>query len=331
MTAYVIRRLLVTPFLLIAVSFIVFGLIRSVPGDPAEALLGEKGSAEVLAEIRKTHGLDKPMVEQYRIYMTGVVFRGDFGRSYVHHIDVTDEIKRYLPATIELTCAAMAISLIFGVGLGVIAAVKKGTWVDYLSSVIALIGVSVPVYWLGLLLLIAFGKKLGASSGNLPVTLFIERPTGFVLIDTLIAGEGFGAACRHLILPAIALSTIPVALIARITRSSMLDVLESDYVRTARAKGVAPWKVVMVHAFRNALIPIVTLAGLEFGYLLGGAVLTETVFTWPGMGTWIVKSVQDRDYPAIQAAVITLATTFVLVNLLVDILYAFIDPRIRYG
>ena len=332
MTSYLVRRLLLTPLLLLAVSAIVFTLLRMVPGDPAEALLGEKASTEALMRKRTELGLDRPLVVQYGIYMQRVLTRGDFGESFVRGTPIASEIKRFLPATIELTLAAMAIALFTGITLGVVSAVRKGTWIDYVGSVFALIGVSIPVYWLGLLLLLAFGKAL-ATAGNLSPSLSVPSTTGFLLLDTLIAGDmhAFADALRHLVLPAAALSTIPLALIARITRSSMLDVLESDYVRTARAKGLSPDVVVMRHALRNALIPIVTLAGLEFGYLLGGAVLTETVFRWPGMGTYIVDSLENRDYMAIQGAVLTLAATFVLVNLLVDILYAFIDPRIRYG
>ena len=333
MTSYVLRRLLVAPLLLRAVSFIVFFLIRLVPGDPAEAMAGEKASPEMLAKLRERWALDQPIIVQYGLYVKRVVLEGDLGESYVRNKPIAEEIGERLPPTIELTVAAMLISLFAGVALGVLSAVKKGSWIDYAGSVFALLGVSVPVYWLGLLLLLAFGSSL-ATGGNLSAELtHPPEVTGLLLVDTLLAGDinAFADALRHLVLPAIALSTIPLALIARITRSSMLDVLESDYVRTARAKGLAPDVVIMSHALRNALIPIVTLAGLEFGYLLGGAVLTETVFKWPGMGTYIVDSLENRDYMAIQGAVTTLAGIFVLVNLFVDILYAFIDPRIRYA
>ncbi len=333
MTTYLARRLLAAIPLLIAVSFIIFVLIRSVPGDPVDAMLGEKATPKVRAEITRKYGLDKPIIVQYGIHMRDLLTKGDFGTSYVRsNQPITGEILRYLPATIELTLAAMIFSVFGGILLGILSALKKGSWADYLGMLVALLGVSVPVFWLGLLLLLAFGKAL-ATGGNLDPEFSLERTTGFVLVDTLIHGE-FGMfldGLRHLLLPAIALGTIPMAMIARITRSSMLEVMGSDYIRTARAKGLDNEKVVMRHGLRNALIPIMTMVGLEFGYLLGGAVLTETVFSWPGMGTYIIDSISNRDYMAIQGAVLVLAVMFVLVNLAVDILYAFVDPRIRYG
>lgn len=333
MTAYLLRRLLAAIPLLFAVSLVVFVLTRSVPGDPVDAMLGEKATPAVREEVRRKHGLDKPILVQYGIYMKRLLLHGDLGESYIRKSQpISGEIRRRLPATIELTLAAMLLSIFGGVGLGVLAAAKKGTVWDYASMVAALVGVSVPVFWLGLLLMLALGGSL-ASGGNLDPQFQLERKTGFVLVDTLVAGEThmFLDALRRLVLPSIALATIPMAMIARITRSSMLEVLNSDYVRTARAKGLDSEKVLVRHALRNALVPVVTLIGLEFGYLLGGAVLTETVFDWPGMGTYIMSSVSNRDYLAIQGAVMVLAITFVLVNLLVDVLYAFVDPRIRYG
>lgn len=333
MTVYLLRRLLAAIPLLLAVSFTVFVLTRSVPGDPVDAMLGEKANPQIREELTRKHGLDKPILVQYWIYMKGLVTRGDLGVSYIRKSQpIKDEIKRRLPATIELTFAAMVLSIFGGVLFGVLAAVKKGSWIDYLSMGGALAGVSIPVFWLGLLLMLALGGAL-ASGGNLDPKFELERTTGFVLIDTLIHGEFamFGDALRRLILPALALATIPMAMIARITRASMLEVLGSDYVRTARAKGLDGETVVMRHAMRNAMVPIVTLIGLEFGYLLGGAVLTETVFDWPGMGTYIMNSVSNLDYLAIQGAIMVLSITFVIVNLAVDVLYAFVDPRIRYG
>lgn len=333
MTAYLTRRLLAAIPLLFVVSFVVFYLTRSVPGDPVDAMLGEKATAKVREEATRKWGLDKPILVQYGIYMRGLLLRGDFGQSYIRSgQSIGGEIRRRLPATIELTLAAMILSLFGGVVLGILAAVRKGSWIDYLGMIVALLGVSIPVFWLGLLLLLALGGAL-AVGGNLDPQFELQRTTGFVLVDTLVHGEFemFLDALRRLVLPALALATIPMAMIARITRSSMLEVLGSDYVRTARAKGLDSEKVVLRHALRNALIPIVTLVGLEFGYLLGGAVLTETVFDWPGMGTYIMDSVSNRDYLAIQGAVMVLAIVFVLVNLLVDVLYAFVDPRIRYG
>src|ERR1043165_7809647 len=226
----------------------------------------------------------------------------------------------------------MAIALVFGLTFGILSAVWKGSWVDYASMSVALAGVSVPVFWLGLLLILAFGSILPIS-GNLRPDYLATTRTGFTLVDTLLMGDAamFGDALLHLVMPAAALSTIPLAMTARITRSALLEVLESDYIRTARAKGASPARVVLRHALRNAALPIVTLIGLEFGYLLGGAVLTETVFDWDGMGTYILQSVRETEYESIGGAVLVLAFTFVIVNLLVDLLYAFIDPRVRYG
>jgi peptide/nickel transport system permease protein len=331
-TRYVVRRLLALPLVLAAVSFTVFLLMRSVPGDPAIAIAGEKAPREVLERVRRERGFDRPILAQYALYL-GRLARGDLGESFKRSNEkVLDEIGRRLPPTIELTLAAMLWATLGGLTLGILAALYKGRWPDSLSMSVSLAGVSIPIFWLGLLLILALGGILPIS-GNLNVEYFPRRITGFLLADTLLQGEGamFWDALRHLLMPALALGTIPLAMTARITRASMLEVLGSDYVRTARAKGAPAWRIVTRHALRNALIPIVTLVGLEFGYLLGGAVLTETVFDWPGMGTYILHSVRETEYDSIGGAVLVLATTFVGVNLLVDILYAFIDPRVRYG
>ncbi|MBI4616197.1 MAG: ABC transporter permease [Planctomycetes bacterium] len=333
MTAYVLRRLLALPPLLVATSFIVFVLMRSVPGDPVDAIYGEKATADIRRQVTERWGLDRPVLVQYGIYMKGILTRGDFGESYVRSGQpISREIARYLPATVELTLASMFLATFGGILLGVRAAVRRGKWDDFLGMAVALLGVSVPVFWLGLLLLIAFGEVFAVGGAISPEYSIPDR-TGFLLLDTLFAGE-FGAfldVLRHLALPATALATIPLAMIARITRGSMLEVLGSDYVRTARAKGLAEERVVMKHAFKNAALPIVTLGGLEFGYLLGGAVLTESVFAWPGMGRYILDSIAARDYLAVSGALLVLAAIFVLVNLAVDLLYAWLDPRIRYG
>jgi peptide/nickel transport system permease protein len=329
---YLVRRLLLLPLILWAVSFIVFILMRSVPGDPVVAIVGEKAPREVREQLRRERGFDKPVLTQYVLYL-GRLLRGDLGESYKKTgKKVSEEIAEKLPHTIELACAALAISLVTGVGLGILSAVYKGSWVDYVSMSVALAGVSVPIFWLGLLLILAFGSFLPIS-GQLSVEYFPRRLTGFLLLDTLLSGEFtmFMDAVRHLVMPALALATIPLAMTARITRSSMLEVLGSDYIRTARAKGLTPRATVLRHALRNALVPIVTLVGLEFGSLLGGAVLTETVFDWPGMGTYILRSVRETEYDSIGGAVLVLAVTFVLVNLAVDLLYAVIDPKIRHG
>ena len=332
MTAYVVRRLLFLPVVLWAVSFIVFVLMRSVPGDPATAIVGEKAPLEVRQRVRRERGFDRPILVQYGIYVVKLL-HGDLGESFKHSSEkVSDQIARKLPHTIELAGAAMAIALVGGLMLGILSAVYKGRWIDYVSMTVALAGVSVPIFWLGLLLILAFESVLPIS-GNLNPELILDSRTGFILVDALLArnGAAFWNALQHLVLPAAALSTIPLAMTARITRSALLEVLESDYIRTARAKGASPARVVLRHALRNAAIPIVTLVGLEFGYLLGGAVLTETVFDWDGMGTYILTSVRETEYESIGGAVLVLAFMFVLVNLAVDLLYAFIDPRVRYG
>jgi len=330
--SYVLRRLLFLPVVLWAVSFIVFVLLRAVPGDPTTAIVGEKAPAELREKVRRDRGFDRPILVQYGIYL-GKLLRGDLGESYKRSNEkVGTQIARKLPHTIELTVAAMAIALAGGLFFGLLSAVYKGRWIDTASMTVALAGVSVPVFWLGLLLILAFGSFLPIS-GNLSPEYDVVPRTGFLLIDTLLMGSGrlFGDALLHLLMPALALSTIPLAMTARITRSSMLEVLESDYIRTARAKGASPAGVVLRHALRNAALPIVTLMELEFGYLLGGAVLTETVFDWDGMGTYILTSVRETEYESIGGAVLVLAFTFVMVNLVIDILYAFIDPRVRYG
>ena len=332
MSAYLLRRLLLLPLILWAVSFIVFVLNRSVPGDPADAILGEKAPKAEKDRLRRERGFDRPILVQYGIYL-GKLVRGDLGESYKRaNTKVADEIRANLPPTIELTLAAMSIAIGLGLGLGVLSAIYKGSWVDYLSMAAALAGTSVPIYWLGFLLILALGGILPITGTHGPEH-FLDPVTGFLLVDTLLRGNFamFWDVVLHLAMPALALSTIPLAMTARITRSSMLEVLGSDYVRTARAKGAAPWSVVMRHAFRNALIPIVTIVGLEFGILLGGAILTETVFARQGMGTFILRSVRETEYDSLGGAVLVLAFVFVVVNLAVDLAYAFIDPRVRYG
>ena len=332
MTSYIVRRLLASIPLLFVVSFLVFFLSRAGGRDPVDAILGEKGTPETRARVTRELGLDKPLIVQYGIYI-GRVLRGDLGTSYIRSGEsVSAEIGRRFPATMELTLAAMLIAILIGVPAGILSAVRPRSWIDYISMSVSLAGVSIPVFWLGLLLVLAFQQWLPVS-GNIDPAIEVVRRTGFTILDCALAGDvhAFVDAVRHLILPAAALSTIPLAMTARITRSSMLEVLGSDYVRTAKAKGLSPSAVVVRHAFRNALVPVVTLIGLEFGYLLGGAVLTETVFDWPGMGTYTVHAVFQTDPVSICGASLVIATTFILANLAVDVLYAFIDPRVRYG
>jgi peptide/nickel transport system permease protein len=332
LTSYIVRRLLASIPLLFVVSFLVFFLSRAGGRDPVDAILGEKGTPETRARVTKELGLDKPLIVQYFKYI-GRVVRGDLGTSYIRSGEsVSAEIGRRLPATIELTFAAMFIAILVGVPAGILSAVRPRSWIDYLGMSVSLAGVSIPVFWLGLLLVLAFKQWLPVS-GNIDPAIDVVRRTGFTILDCALMGDGRAVvdALRHLVLPAVALSTIPLAMTARITRSSMLEVLGSDYVRTAKAKGLSHSAVVVRHAFRNALVPVVTLIGLEFGYLLGGAVLTETVFDWPGMGTYTVHAVFQTDPVSICGASLVIATVFIVANLAVDILYAFIDPRVRYG
>jgi ABC-type dipeptide/oligopeptide/nickel transport system permease component len=331
-TAYAVRRLLLLPFTLWAVSFTVFVLLRAVPGDPVVAIVGEKASPAVRERVRRERGFDRPILVQYGVYL-GRLLQGDLGESYKSSGDrVSEQIRRRLPPTIELAVAALLLALAAGGALGVLSAVYRGTWIDYATATASLAGLSVPVFWLGFLLLFVLGG-IFPTGGNLGVRHSYDPLTGFLLVDTLVRGQGamFIDGLRHLALPAVALATIPTAMTARITRAALLEILGSDFVRTARAKGVPSSRVVLVHALRNALIPIVTLVGLEFGYLLGGAVLTETVFNRIGMGTFILDSVRNTEYDSIGGAVLVLALLFVAVNLAVDLLYAVIDPRVRHG
>jgi peptide/nickel transport system permease protein len=331
-TAYVLRRLLVLPVLLLLITFIVFCFGHAIPGDPVLVILGQKGTAADRERIRKELGLDRPLLVQYGRYVDGLR-KGDLGRSYVlTNRPVADDLRERFPATIELTVAAMLLAVFLGILIGVLSAVRRGTWLDTIGMTVSLLGLSVPIFWLGLLMILLLGGIL-PTGGNLDPRISLEPITRFVILDSLLQGRGDAlvSALRHLLLPAFALATIPMAIIARITRSSMLEVLTADYVRTARAKGLAEDVVVMRHAFRNALIPVLTIIGTQFGYLLGGAVLTETVFSWPGMGTYVVDAVLNKDYPAMMGGAILIASIFVFMNLLVDSLYAWVDPRIRYG
>ncbi len=333
MRNYILKRILNLIIMLFAVSVIIFLLIRLAPGDPARTMAGEHASAEMLEQMRREWGLDKPIYEQYIIWLRHAI-RGDLGRSILTHESVFKELLYRFPNTLELSIFAMIFATLIGLIAGIVSAVKRYSFFDYFTMFIALFGVSMPVFWLGIMLLLLFGLKLDLLpiGGRLSVFYSIKPITHLYLIDSLITLNfaAFFDALKHLILPSIALGTIPMAFIARITRSSMLDVMNRDYIRTARAKGLTQRVVIMKHALRNALIPIVTASGTEFALLLGGAVLTETVFSWPGLGTYIVQAVNARDYPAVQGAVIFIAFIVATVNLIVDILYAVIDPRIHY-
>ena len=332
MLQFVVRRLLLLVPILIGLSILVFVWIRALPGGPAQALLGERATDESRAEIERQYGLDRPIHVQYWSYLKTTA-QGDLGTSVTTRRPVTEELKQRFPATIELTVAAMIFALVLGIPLGFLAAKRYGTSVDHGSLVLSLLGVSIPVFFLAILLKYVFAVKLGLlpTVGRISATVDLVHPTNFYLLDALLAGdfEAFWDAFKHLLLPAIALGSIPLAIIARITRAAVLDVQNEDYVRTARAKGLPPRVVDERHIFRNALLPIVTIIGLQAGLLLSGAVLTETVFAFPGMGTWLVEGIKQRNYPVLQGGILFVSLVFVLVNLLVDVLYAVINPRIR--
>jgi peptide/nickel transport system permease protein len=332
MLRFVVRRLLLLVPILIGLSILVFVWIRALPGGPAEALLGERATPEAVEQIRDQYGLDKPVYVQYWEYVRTTA-QGDLGTSVTTRRPVTDELQQRFPATIELTISALIFAIICGIPLGFVAAKKYGTATDHASLVISLLGISIPVFFLAILLKYVFAVRLGwlPTVGRISATIDIEHPTNFYLLDALLAGDlnAFWDVIKHLILPAIALGSIPLAIIARITRAAVLDVQNEDYVRTARAKGLPPRVVDQRHIFRNALLPIITIIGLQAGLLLSGAVLTETVFAFPGMGTWLVDAIKQRNYPVLQGGILFVSLIFVLVNMLVDISYAYINPRIR--
>jgi peptide/nickel transport system permease protein len=334
MLRFVVRRLLLLVPILIGLSILVFLWIRALPGGPAQALLGERATPEAVEQLERQYGLDEPIHVQYWRYVQRTA-QFDFGQSVVSRRDVTEELGRRFPATIELALAAMLFSVVFGIPLGFVAAKRYGGPVDQLSLVGSLIGISIPIFFLAIVLKYLFAVELGwlPTVGRISVLINLDHPTNFYVLDAIIAGdlEALWDVIKHLILPAIALGTIPLAVIARITRAAVLDVQNEDYVRTARAKGLSPRIVDRRHIFRNALLPISTIIGLQTGLLLSGAVLTETVFAWPGMGSWLVGAIEDRDYPVLQGGILFVALVFVLVNLLVDLSYALINPRIRYS
>jgi peptide/nickel transport system permease protein len=334
MGGYLLRRLLEMVPVFFGVLLVVFVISRLTPGDPARIILGERATTEALAELRDALGLDESLPSQFIRYL-GRAMQGDLGRSIQSKERVTVELATRFPATIELTLAAMLIASTVGVLIGVLAAVRQNSWFDGLSMFVALFGFSMPIFWLGIMLILLFAWLLGwfPISGRLDLSVDMVRITNFHIIDA-IATRNWTAlhdALRHLVLPAVTLSTVPLAIVARMTRSSLLEVLRHDYVRTARAKGLAERRVVTRHALRNAAIPVITVIGLNVGSLLSGAILTETIFAWPGVGRLVVDAIFARDYPVVQGAVLVIALIFVAVNLLVDLAYAYLDPRIRYG
>ncbi|MEJ9280298.1 MULTISPECIES: ABC transporter permease [Ureibacillus] len=334
MLHYIGRRFLQLIPVLLGMTFIVFLIIRAIPGDPAQMILGQQATKESVEALRENLGLNNPWYIQYFDYLKGLL-TGDLGVSMRTNQPISTEIWPYLAATFELAFFAMVIAVVIGMNAGIISAWFQNTWFDYLAMVIALIGVSVPVFWLGLLEQWLFSINLGwfPTSGREEVRDPIMAITHFYLIDTLIQGryDQFGTVVKHLILPGMALATIPMAIIARMTRSSMLEVMRSDYIRTARAKGQKMFIVVYKHALKNAIIPILTVIGLQTGMLLGGAILTETIFSWPGIGRYIYEAIGFRDYPVIQSGILVVAFLFVIINFIVDILYSFIDKRIKYN
>lgn len=333
MLAYTIRRLLMLIPVLIGMSLIVFFMIRAIPGNPADAILGEKASPEAKAALTEQLGLDEPWYTQYFEYV-GNLLQGDLGESLRTKSPISDELWPFLAATFELALVAMIIAVVIGVNAGIISAWFQNSWFDYLAMILALVGVSMPIFWFGLMEQWIFALELNwlPSLGRENIRNPVEPITHLLLVDTLIHGnlEQFGAVFKHLILPSIALATIPMAIIARMTRSSMLEVLRSDYTRTARAKGQRMFWVVYKHSLKNAFIPVLTTIGLQMGLLLGGAILTETIFSWPGIGRYIYEAISFRDYPVVQSGILVIATIFVLINLIVDLLYAVFDPRIKY-
>jgi len=318
----------------IGVTLLTFALIHLIPGDPVVLIAGERGiTPERHAILRAEMGLDKPILVQYGRYVWGVL-HGDLGKSIVTKQPVFKEFITLFPATVELSFFALILAVVFGIPAGVIAGVKRGSVFDHSVMGLSLTGYSMPIFWWALLMILFFSVFLHWTpvSGRLSALFWIDTDTGFMLIDALRSDEkgALISALRHLILPSIVLGTIPLAVIARMTRSAMLEVLNEDYVRTARAKGLAPWRVIGIHALRNALIPVITVIGLQTGVLLAGAILTETIFAWPGVGKWIVESIRRRDYPSVQGGILLISSLIILVNLIVDMLYGVVNPRIRH-
>lgn len=337
MFQFILRRLgLVIPTF-IGITLLTFAFVHMIPGDPVMIMAGERGlSPERHAQLLAELGLDKPLWQQYVTYIQGVL-HGDLGISLKSRIPVWDEFVPRFKATLELGVCAMIFAVVVGIPVGVLAAVKRGSIFDHTSVSVALAGYSMPIFWWGMMLimLVSVNLNLTPVSGRISDTVFLDDSlplTGFMLIDTLVFGESgeFLDAVMHMILPAIVLGTIPLAVIVRMTRSAMLEVLGEDYIRTARAKGLSRLRVIVVHALRNAMLPVVTVIGLQVGTMLAGAILTETIFSWPGLGRWLIDALQRRDYPVVQGGVLLVATMIILVNLLVDLLYGVVNPRIRH-
>lgn len=334
MFQFVFKRIAMVIPTFIGITFLTFALIHLIPGDPIEIRMGERGlTPEVHQQMMEQLGLDKPLYQQYLTYVSDVV-HGDFGNSFKNNEPVMNEFLSLFPATIELATFAILFAILIGIPVGILAAVKRGSFFDHSVMAISLTGYSMPIFWWGLLLMLVMSVQLDLTpvSGRIGAEYWIDNVTGFMLIDSWLSGEegAFKSALSHLVLPSIVLGTIPLAIISRMTRSSMLEVLGEDYIRTARAKGLAPMRVIIIHALRNALIPVVTVIGLIIGQLLSGAILTETIFAWPGIGKWVIEAIRARDYPVVQGAVLIIATIIILVNLFVDLMYGIVNPRIRH-
>ncbi|HLS35003.1 MAG TPA: ABC transporter permease [Bacillota bacterium] len=333
MLSYVVRRLLMLIPVLIGMTIITFSIVHLIPGNPAQVILGETASQNAIEQLEESMGLNEPFFVQYGVYITDLL-KGDLGTSLQTKAPIAREIWSHITATFELTFFAMLFATVIGVNAGIISAWKQNTWFDFLAMVFALIGVSIPVFWLALMEQWVFAQELGwfPAYGRQSSKNPVDTITNLHVIDTIIRMDykQLIATLKHLVLPSIALGTIPMAIIARMTRSTMLEVMNSDYIQTARAKGSGQFVVIYKHALKNAIIPVLTVIGLQSGVLLGGAILTETIFSWPGIGRYIFEAINYRDYPVVQSGILTVAFIFVMINLLVDILYAYIDPRIKY-
>jgi dipeptide transport system permease protein len=341
MFGFILRRLALIIPTFLGITLLAFSLIHLIPGDPVQVMAGERRLDPAFhAEVLQRLGLDRPLWEQYVAYLWKALHL-DLGESFVTHEAVWSEFLKLFPATLELSICALFLAVVIGVLAGVLAAIKRGSVLDHGVMGLSLTGFSMPIFWWGLLLIMfcsVYMREWAPAwalpvSGRLALEFDIAPRTGFMLIDAWLSGEpgAFKSALSHLVLPSIVLGTVPLAVIARMTRSSMLEVLREDYVRTARAKGLSPARVVFVHALRNALVPVITVIGLLVGTLLGGAVLTETIFSWPGVGKWLIDAISRRDYPVVQGGILIVATLVIVVNLLVDVMYGLINPRIRHA
>ncbi|MGO4388995.1 ABC transporter permease subunit [Microvirga sp. 2YAF29] len=334
MIRFILTRLSLLIPTFIGITLAAFFLIRLVPGDPIETMAGERGIDPVRHEqLKKDFGLDQPLLVQYGIYVSRVL-HGDLGKSIVTRESVLTEFQSLFPATVELGICAILFALILGIPAGILAAVRRNSIFDHGVMGISLTGYSMPIFWWGLILILLFSVQFGLTpvSGRIDVIYYIEPVTGFLLIDSLLSDDegAFRSALEHLILPTIVLGTVPLAVIARMTRSAMLEVLGEDYIRTAKAKGLSRFRIIALHALRNAMIPVVTVIGLQIGVLFTGAILTETIFSWPGIGKWLIEAIFRRDYPVLQGGILLVGAIVMSVNLIVDLTYGIINPRIRH-